>query len=165
MKRPVPTDKASRILEMHRVFDAPRERVFQAFIDPDLLASWWGPDGFGTPRARVAIEPEVGGRHDKVMVVESEEIAAGMGMHVGAEFPDASRVIEIRVPELLVLASGAQPGTCLVEDTITRIEFHAEGASRTRVVLIDGPYAEMMAANAETGWRQSLDKLARLLAG
>jgi uncharacterized protein YndB with AHSA1/START domain len=26
-----------------RVFDAPRERVFRAHMDPKLLAQWWGP--------------------------------------------------------------------------------------------------------------------------
>jgi uncharacterized protein YndB with AHSA1/START domain len=25
-----------------RVFDAPRERVFQAFVDPELIPRWWG---------------------------------------------------------------------------------------------------------------------------
>jgi uncharacterized protein YndB with AHSA1/START domain len=25
-----------------RVFDAPRERVFQAFVDPELIPQWWG---------------------------------------------------------------------------------------------------------------------------
>jgi hypothetical protein len=29
-----------------RVFDAPRERVFEAFRDPARLARWWGPAGF-----------------------------------------------------------------------------------------------------------------------
>ena len=29
-----------------RVFDAPRERMFDAFSDPDWLARWWGPTGF-----------------------------------------------------------------------------------------------------------------------
>lgn len=29
-----------------RLIDAPRERVFQAFSDPAVLARWWGPDGF-----------------------------------------------------------------------------------------------------------------------
>jgi uncharacterized protein YndB with AHSA1/START domain len=28
-----------------RVIDAPRERVFRAFSDPDQLAQWWGPAG------------------------------------------------------------------------------------------------------------------------
>jgi uncharacterized protein YndB with AHSA1/START domain len=29
-----------------RLFDAPRERVFKAWIDPVHLAQWWGPKGF-----------------------------------------------------------------------------------------------------------------------
>lgn len=29
-----------------RVIDAPRERVFRAFAEPEHLARWWGPDGF-----------------------------------------------------------------------------------------------------------------------
>ena len=33
-----------------RVFEAPRERVFAAWIDPDQVASWYGPEHFDTPR-------------------------------------------------------------------------------------------------------------------
>jgi uncharacterized protein YndB with AHSA1/START domain len=29
-----------------RVFDAPRDAVFEAFRDPKRLAAWWGPRGF-----------------------------------------------------------------------------------------------------------------------
>jgi hypothetical protein len=29
-----------------RILDAPRETVYGAFSNPDLLALWWGPDGF-----------------------------------------------------------------------------------------------------------------------
>ena len=29
-----------------RVIDAHPDRVYQAFIDPDRLARWWGPEGF-----------------------------------------------------------------------------------------------------------------------
>ena len=29
-----------------RVFDAPRDTVFEAFRDPKRLAAWWGPKGF-----------------------------------------------------------------------------------------------------------------------
>lgn len=164
MSRPQTTEQASRILQLERVYSAPRERVFQYFVDPDLLALWWGPNGFHTPREKVVIEPGAGGRHEKVMVLDSPEIAAGMGVAVGAEFPDAARVVEIRPPELLVLTSEPQPEMGLVEQTITRIEFHAEGADRTRVVVVDGPYTEMMAPYAEAGWQQSLAKLATSLA-
>lgn len=33
-------------LATSRLIDAPRERVFQAFIDPEQLARWWGPKDF-----------------------------------------------------------------------------------------------------------------------
>jgi uncharacterized protein YndB with AHSA1/START domain len=162
MNLPQPTPPASRILEITRVYDAPRERVFQCFVDPDLVALWWGPDGFHTPREKVVIEPREGGRHHKVMVLDSAEIAAGMEVAVGAEFPDSARVEEIEPPELLVLSSDPQPEMGLVERTITRIEFHADGSERTRVVLVDGPYTDMMAPHAEAGWTQSFARLATL---
>jgi uncharacterized protein YndB with AHSA1/START domain len=165
MNRPRPTDQASRILELTRVFDAPRERVFQAFVNPDILALWWGPDGFHTPREQIMIEPRPGGRHHKVMVLDSPEIAAGRGMAVGAEFPDSAQVVEVKPPVLLVLSSEPQPEMGLVERTITRIEFHADGPERTRVVVVDGPYTDMVAPHAETGWSQSFEKLERSFAG
>ena len=31
-----------REIVTERVFDAPRERVFQAFTDPELIPQWWG---------------------------------------------------------------------------------------------------------------------------
>src|SRR5437879_9175256 len=32
-------------LVLARVFDAPRERVFQAYTDPKLIPRWWGRRG------------------------------------------------------------------------------------------------------------------------
>jgi uncharacterized protein YndB with AHSA1/START domain len=165
MNRPKPTEQASRVLEITRVFDAPREVVFRHLVEPGLIARWWGPDGFATPADRVDVEARIGGAHRKTMVLESAEIAAGMGMPIGTEFPDAATVLEISPPGLLVLTSEPQPAIGLVERTVTRIELHAEGPERTRLVLIDGPYTEMMAPNAETGWTQQFGKLERLLAG
>ena len=35
-----PTD---REIHTERVFDAPRDRVFAAYTDPELIPQWWGP--------------------------------------------------------------------------------------------------------------------------
>ena len=35
-----PSDREIRV---ERVFDAPRERVFGVFTDPELISEWWGP--------------------------------------------------------------------------------------------------------------------------
>ena len=36
----------SGTVRLHRVFNAPPERVFKAFIDPDALVKWMAPHGF-----------------------------------------------------------------------------------------------------------------------
>ena len=40
-----------------RVFDAPRERVFRAHIDPKLIPQWWGPARFSTVVDRMDVRP------------------------------------------------------------------------------------------------------------
>lgn len=32
-----------------RIFDAPPERVFRAYTDPELIPQWWAPDGLRSP--------------------------------------------------------------------------------------------------------------------
>ena len=39
---------AKRVIQIERVFDAPRDRVFAAFTDPKLVPEWWGPHGTTT---------------------------------------------------------------------------------------------------------------------
>jgi uncharacterized protein YndB with AHSA1/START domain len=36
-----------------RTFDAPRERVWRAWSDPDQVMTWWGPEGFTSPTCRM----------------------------------------------------------------------------------------------------------------
>jgi uncharacterized protein YndB with AHSA1/START domain len=42
------TTPSDREIATERVFDAPRERVFAAFTDPELIPEWWGPRGTTT---------------------------------------------------------------------------------------------------------------------
>ena len=38
--------ESAREIVTTRVVDAPRDRVFGAWANPDQLARWWGPEGF-----------------------------------------------------------------------------------------------------------------------
>ncbi len=40
-----------------RVFDAPRERVWQAWTEPERLKQWWSPPGFTTHTCKVDLRP------------------------------------------------------------------------------------------------------------
>jgi uncharacterized protein YndB with AHSA1/START domain len=39
-------EAGEREIVITRVFDAPRELVFQMWTDPEHVAKWWGPKGF-----------------------------------------------------------------------------------------------------------------------
>ena len=54
------TGTADRELVHTRLFDAPRELVFDAYTDPKHIAEWWGPDGFSTTVYEMDVRP--GGR-------------------------------------------------------------------------------------------------------
>ena len=53
------SEPAKQDLVMTRVFDAPIERVWQAWTDPEHVKCWWGPTGFTSPLARMDVR--VGG--------------------------------------------------------------------------------------------------------
>jgi hypothetical protein len=44
---------AERELIITRVFDAPRELVFNAWTEPERLVRWWGPEGWTTPFCKI----------------------------------------------------------------------------------------------------------------
>ena len=48
---------ADREIVGKRVFDAPRELVFDAFTDPEHIGQWWGPNGFTTTTFEMDVRP------------------------------------------------------------------------------------------------------------
>lgn len=73
-----------------RVFDAPREAVFCAFIEPGLLAQWWGPNGF--TNTFHAFDPRPGGAWRFTMRGPD-----------GAEYAMNKRFVEIVPAERIVI--------------------------------------------------------------
>src|SRR3954447_10210354 len=142
------TDQEVRIT---RIFDAPRERVFSAWTDPDQVAAWYGPEHFETPRERIRIDLRVGGRYELTMVKRGG----------GAEFPIGYDILELVAPELIVLRSDPMPDMGMHDPTVTRVEFHDHGA-KTRMTLTDGPYPAG-GGHAEAGWSAAFDRLAPLV--
>lgn len=48
---------ADRTFVMEREFNAPRERVFEAFSKPEHLEQWWGPKGWTLPVCELDFRP------------------------------------------------------------------------------------------------------------
>jgi uncharacterized protein YndB with AHSA1/START domain len=129
-----------------RTFDAPRERVFEAFVDPARLLRWWGPKGF--TNTFHAFDPRPGGRWRFTMHAPD-----------GTAIPNESVFTEVARPERIVFRhlSAEHP----YELTFTLDE---EPGGRTRVTW------RMRHETAETcarvrpfvveGNEQNLDRLA-----
>ena len=47
------SEKQTHDMTVTRRFDAPRERVWRAWSDPDEVMRWWGPQGFTSPMCRM----------------------------------------------------------------------------------------------------------------
>jgi uncharacterized protein YndB with AHSA1/START domain len=139
---------ANTELVMTRIFDAPRELVYQAFVDADQLVQWFGPVGFSVPRETVSIDARVGG-HQRFTMVSDEDPA--FSAPINATFTE---VVE---NELLVGSEETEAGSMYL-----RVEFHDEGG-KTRLVLKQGPYSPEIEAMAREGWNSSFAKLDALL--
>lgn len=50
-------DTADREIVITRVFDAPREQVFDAWTDSEHVSQWWGPNGFTTTTHEMDVRP------------------------------------------------------------------------------------------------------------
>lgn len=139
-------------LELERILPAAPALVFAAFTESNDLAKWWGPEGFTTPRRE--FEPRVGGRYRIEM-----QPPEGASFHLTGEF----RVVDPPA-RLFYTFAWEDPDPDDVE-TLVALSFRDLGES-TEVALTQGPFrTEARRALHRDGWRESFDRLERLIAG
>jgi len=144
-------------LAISRIFHAPRELVYQAFVDPDQLAEWMGPVGFSTPRDTVAVDARPGGYQRFVMVSDEDPAVRS---------PVDATFTEVIENELLVGEQSVEgiPGFEGTARMTLRLEFHDEPGGRTRLELRQGPFSRQTEEDSREGWNSSFSKLDDLLA-
>ncbi len=149
-------DESKHEITMSRGFDAPRELVYRAFVDPDQLCEWYGPDGFYVPCETVQIDARPGGFQRFVME--------------NVDDPDGRYQVEVTLSEVVEneLLDGHQEveriGSARPADrTRLRLEFLEEGPGQTRLDLRQGPFAEEISEAARARWESSFKNLDSLL--
>ena len=136
-----------------RLINAPRDRVFDAWVKPEKLAQWWGPHGF--TNARCEIEARPGGKIFIQMIRDSD----------GKSFPLDGEVETVEAPSKIVLrARGYNPANekTTIEDRVTATFEEQGGKTLVTVhlyVLEVAPAFAEAAKRMDIGWSQSLQKL------
>jgi uncharacterized protein YndB with AHSA1/START domain len=132
-------------IQITRVFDAPRERVFEAWKRPELLQHWSGCKE--TTKVEFTVDFRVGGSFTQKMDIE------GAGKHTITGVYD-----EIVEPEKIAYHVNLGPATTRVV-----IEFIAQGR-QTKVVLTQEGFPDQTIVKiVSQGTLDSLDKLDQLL--
>lgn len=145
-------------LNMTRVFNAPREKVYKAWTDPKLLTQWWGPSGVFTPVCELDLKP--GGRIYIVM-----EAGAEMGDFKGTQWPMEGEFVELDEPSKIVFkATAINNGQPTLEHltTVTFAEADEKTTMKVEVVVTKvqpGPASEYAIGGMEMGWNSQFDKL------
>jgi len=140
-----------RTVEITRVFDAPRELVYQAWTDPEHMVQWWGPKVFTNHSCELDVRP--GGSWQIVM--RSPD---------GTDYGCQGVYIDVTPPERLVFTNDAvdKNGKPLLKGYTTVTFTEHEGKTKlTLHTRAEGlvAYAPQMLKGMNQGWNQSLDKL------
>jgi uncharacterized protein YndB with AHSA1/START domain len=147
---------ASRELSLSRIIDAPREKVFKAWTDPELLKQWFAPLPWTTPHAELDVRP--GGAN--LIVMKGPQ---------GQEFPNRGIYLEVVENERLVFTdayTGAwEPAEKPFMTVILTFGDHGGKTKYTARVLhwsvADRETHEKMGFHA--GWGQCADQLEALV--
>jgi uncharacterized protein YndB with AHSA1/START domain len=138
------------MLEMQRALPAAPSVVFEAFSDPDELAKWWGPNGFSV--LSLDFDPQVGASYRIEM-----QPPEGEPFYLTGEFR------EVDPPMRLAYTFVWEDPDPDDVETFVRLSFRDLGES-TEVSFTQGSFkTEGRRALHRDGWRDSFDKLERLL--
>ncbi|HVR88443.1 MAG TPA: SRPBCC domain-containing protein [Candidatus Limnocylindria bacterium] len=143
---------SDREILITRVFDAPRELVFKACTDPDLIPRWWGPRAFTTTVEKMDLRP--GGKWRFLNRAPD-----------GNEYGFEGEYREVVPPERIVdtFEFDGVPGKVQVQ-TATFTERDGKTELTIRVVFDSKEDRDgMLHSGMEVGMRESHDRLAELL--
>lgn len=148
-------------LKLERTFDATREMVFEAWIDPEKVVQWWAPHGVTNKINEWDTHP--GGKIDLVMIAGKE-----LGSLAGQQWPMTGEFKEVQRPSKLVFSANAVLNGKEIMQHLTTVTFEEKGGKTSMTVHIAVtkiimPEAAGALQGMEMGWNQQLDKLVEFI--
>jgi uncharacterized protein YndB with AHSA1/START domain len=149
-----------------RVFDAPRELVWEAWTDPKYVMQWWGPKGFSCPMCK--IDFRVGGKF--LISMKSPD---GQEFYNGGEYHEIVETEKIVSAMYFSDADGnkVDPAAygiehAAIEDAYDVTLFEDQGNGQTKLTFIGNETMENAKESGQVeGWNEILEKLAEVVAG
>ena len=139
--------------------EAPPARVYDALLDPQLIARWRVPSGM---RCRVhEFDARVGGTFRVSLMYDIPDAVGKSGEHTDTYRGRFERLVPGECVEELVEFETSDPTMVGMMRITTRLAPEGDGTRLTAVHA--GLPPGVAPADNEAGWRESLEKLAALL--
>ncbi len=143
---------AAGTVRLHRVFAAPPERVYRAFVTADALARWWPPYGFTVTIHH--LDAKVGGSHRASFT----QFATGQSHSFGGDY------LELVPGERLVYTDRFDDPNLPGEMKVT-VLLKAVSCGTDVSIVQEGIPPLIPVEQCYLGWQQSLAQLQRLVEG
>lgn len=160
-------------IKIERVFDAPREKVWDAWTNPEIIKKWWGPEGFTCPY--VKIDLRVGGIYTYGMK-GPEGSEWDRDMYSSGLFKEIIPHEKIVVTDYFSDKEGNKiepskegQSTDFPDEMNATILFEDLGSNRTKLTIIypqpenEAQFEAMIKSGMKEGWMSSLDKFEKAL--
>jgi uncharacterized protein YndB with AHSA1/START domain len=159
---------ATKDIVITRIFNAPRELVWKAWTQPDMIKKWWGPKDFTCPAAKIDLK--TGGKFLYCMRGPAGS-PWDKDMWSGGEFLEVVPMEKIVATDNFTDEKGnvvnpkdvGMPGEW-PEQMVVSFTFEDAGPGKTKLTLVHKGHPAEMASDATQGWSQSLDKFEAALA-
>ncbi len=152
-----------RTLTIRRVFDAPREKVFKAWTEPEHMIHWWGPKEFTCPVCK--IDFCVGGSYLNCMRSPDGQDYWSQGVYDEIAVPERIVCTDTFADEQGRPVSPQHYG--MSDDWPTEAQVavtFAEHGGKTMLTVEHSPIPPGRERDmCRQGWNESLDKLADYL--
>jgi uncharacterized protein YndB with AHSA1/START domain len=136
-----------------RIFDAPRERLWQEWTEPERFADWFGGADCEMPLSSMSMDVRPGGAWRGTMFAGPER----------REIRWSGEYLEVVEPERLVLTFSDQPGEDAYE--LVTVVLADLGDGRTEMHFEQrGQMTAEQYKGAESGWGAFFDRMAERLA-
>ena len=166
------TDQQNQIV-IEKIFNAPREKVWEAWTNPEMIQKWWGPEGFTAPSIKIdlkvggiytyAMKGPKGSQWDRVMYSSGifKEIVPTEKIVVTDYFSDEHG-------NKIAPSQEGQAADFPTEMTATILFEEAEGGKTKLSIIYPKPENEkqfeaILKSGMKEGWSSSLDKLAEAI--
>jgi len=149
MTEPPTPDRATEGITITRVFDAPRKRVWNEWIEPERFADWFGGSESEVPLSTVSMDVRPGGSWRATMLAGRER----REIHWKGEY------LEVVEPERLVFTLSDQPDEDAYE--LITVVLTDLGAGRTEMLFHQrGRMSAEQYQRAGRGWSSFFDRIA-----